>query len=368
MKKILSVAMIIALVTVSTMAKDANGYTRAAVEITNYGTLSFKVGGEDQDDQNSSTDAFVVDRKVDLVVAHEDSGYVIVNPNNKNKFLTFTVRNDGNDVQDYHLSYVKDGNNPWETNKDNQDMDNVRIFVDKVADGSPYNVNDDTETYIDQLDPDANRTVFIVVDVNGSVQTTEVANYTLLAATRDANDSNQEGGPLTKQNDDADDPATVQNVFADAKGNGLDADVKNGEHSDWDGFKVEAALISFEKWSIVIKDPVNGTGAGRKRIPGALIRYCFDINNSGDKNATNVSWTDDLNETATKHDALDYNDSVAWLQNQDTCACATHNDGTTGSIDANGVVTLTVEDENDSDNSTIETNKQACGWIEATIR
>jgi len=351
-------------VTVSTMAKDANAYTRASTEITNKGTLSFSVGGQSQNDQNSSEDVFKVDRKVDLVVAHSDGSYVIVNPNNTNKILTFTVRNDGNDVQDYNLTFLKGEGDPW-GGSHTKDMDNVRIIVDENNDS----IFNDTATFIDELKPDENMTVYIVVDVPGDAVSTDIGQYTLIAETRTGGDTGNKGLVLTKQNDAADDPATVQNVFADADGVGTGDGSQDAKHADWDAFKVEAAIISFQKWSIVIKDPVNSTGAGRKRIPGAVIRYCFDINNSGDKNATDVSWTDDLNETATKHDALDYNDSMTWHQStQGTCDCTKNSGGYAGgSIDASGVVTMVMEDEHTL-TSPIEVNQQACGWIEATIK
>ena len=369
MKKILLILMIVSFGAMSAMA--ANNYTRADISISNYGTLSFKVGTEQQDDQNSSTDVFVVDRKVDLVVAHADPSYVIVNPNNKDKFLTFTVRNDGNDIQDYNLTYIVKKGDPWTGSKTTKELENIRIFVDVNADGGGYDAAHDTETYIDQLAPDENRTVFIVVDVPGSAESADIDQFTLVAETRDGNTSGTQGDPLTKENSQADNPATVQNVFADAAGNGEGDSDKDGKHADYDAFKVEAAVITFAKWSIVISDPVEGKkseGKEPKRIPGALIRYCFDINNSGDKNATNVSWTDDLNDTATKHNALDYNDSITWHQTtQGTCDCTNDSGYSGGSIDSNGVVTMVMEDK-DTLTSPIEVNQQACGWIEATIR
>jgi len=362
MKKILSILVILLFGATSAMA--ANNYTRASKSISNYGTLSFQVDNEPQDDQNSSTDVFVVDRKVDLVVAHADSSYVIVNPNNKNKYLTFTVRNDGNDVQDYHLTFTASEDNPWGVNEDNLDMDNVRIFVDKVANGNPYKESEDTETYIDQLDPDANRTVFIVVDVPGGALNGKIADYTLLAATREGNKSGEEGGTLTKQNDDADDPATVQNVFADADGNGIDSAAKNAEHSDWDAFKVEATVITFAKWSIVIEDPVVGKksdGNEPKRIPGATLRYCFEINNTGDKNASDLSWTDQLDENLT-YITSKYDDTTGGVALTD-CVCTTDLTAT-GKLDG---AKVTIPDPGDS-KLTLENNNTICAYIDVLIK
>ena len=48
------------------------------------------------------------------------------------------------------------------------------------------------------------------------------------------------------------------------------------------------------KTSIVISDPVNNT-TSPKRIPGAIIRYCFTVKNTGDGSADNAAIHDTLN-------------------------------------------------------------------------
>ena len=96
----------------------------------------------------------------------------------------------------------------------------------------------------------------------------------------------------------ADNPATVQVVFADGAG---DTDVANdGKHSDSDAYRVGAAQITVAKTSLVISDPING-GANPKAIPGAMVEYTVTISNAGGASATatNVQVTDSLNSEIT---------------------------------------------------------------------
>lgn len=53
------------------------------------------------------------------------------------------------------------------------------------------------------------------------------------------------------------------------------------------------AAIFFLKSSIVISDVVNLTN-NPKRIPGSIIRYCFDIQNTGEANADNIVINDTI--------------------------------------------------------------------------
>lgn len=51
-------------------------------------------------------------------------------------------------------------------------------------------------------------------------------------------------------------------------------------------FRVYRAEITLTKSSAVISDPVNGTGAGRKRVPGAVVRYTLTVANDAGATAT----------------------------------------------------------------------------------
>ena len=77
--------------------------------------------------------------------------------------------------------------------------------------------------------------------------------------------------------------------------------------------------MNITKSSIVIDDPVNSTN-NPKRIPGATLRYCFVLDNTGEGNADNVKVKDILSGDG--KDNLLYKKSGSMIQNINTeCNC-----------------------------------------------
>jgi len=108
-----------------------------------------------------------------------------------------------------------------------------------------------------------------------------------------------------------------------------------------------------------------GGSATPHRIPGAVVRYCFDINNTGSADAQKVRLTEDLTNTnSTNKDKLDYVKSGIIIQAQGTCDCATNTD-TSGTATASST---TVNIPADVNGITLPLNKQACGYLEAKIK
>lgn len=58
-------------------------------------------------------------------------------------------------------------------------------------------------------------------------------------------------------------------------------------------FSIVVIDLSVTKTSIVLSDPANGT-TNPKRIPGAVVRYCILVTNSGTATATNIALSDPL--------------------------------------------------------------------------
>jgi len=79
----------------------------------------------------------------------------------KIKVLTFTVKNEGNKVQDFLLTSSNAGAAFGLTNTFDV---NQTIFVESGAHAG-YQASEDTATYIDELAPDATATVYIVADI-----------------------------------------------------------------------------------------------------------------------------------------------------------------------------------------------------------
>ncbi len=117
------------------------------------------------------------------------------------------------------------------------------------------------------------------------------------------------------------------------------------------------------KTSIVTDDPVNNT-VNPKRIPGATIRYCFTVKNTGTGTAENPQIHDTL-DTNGNRDKLTYVMSGKGSVINDTNDCSKNDckglNDTSGSYDANTKeVTVTLDD--------IPANSHECAYIDVEIK
>jgi uncharacterized repeat protein (TIGR01451 family) len=142
---------------------------------------------------------------------------------------------------------------------------------------------------------------------------------------------------------------TEEIVFADAAG--VNDALHDGKHSDNDAYKVVTAKIDVTKFSCVVSDPINGT-TNPHRIPGAVVRYAIDVNNTGSAAATNASLSDTLSGNLT------YSGNA--LIATETCNCATPgaSNGDTVS-ESGGVVTANY--------GTVASGTHECAYFEVTI-
>jgi hypothetical protein len=310
--KKLAVAM---LLSVSATGAFAAG-TLSGTDISSTASFSFTVNGTTS--TLTDTNSYKVDNKIDLVVSTVDTQAVTVGADTANVLLTYTVRNDGNTVQDFLLTSHETSTTAFTAANEVTDtygLTNVRVFVDANNNGV-YDIATDTQTYIDELAPDAEATVFIIADVPDDAANDAIAVYDLQAQAAQGEGVGTEGTAITSDNANvADDAATVQIVFADGAGT---TDVQyDGMFSSADAWKIVTANLTVSKNSIVISDPVNGT-TNPKRIPGAEIRYCYIVTNAtGSADATGAVITDTLN-TATLEAA---GSSVAMFSGAGTCDC-----------------------------------------------
>jgi len=341
MKKILSLVTFLALASTGAYAAG----TVAGTQIDNSVTLSYDQGS----DIVSNTDSFVVDNKIDLTLAHQDGAAVSVQSNTTNQILTFSITNTGNKVQDFLLSAaVNDGNPFGET--DSFDATNVRVFVDANNNGL-YDAGTDTATYIDELAPDASKTVFIVADM-GVQANNAVSEHTLTAQVAQGGSSSSQGSAIASDNSGSGDTAMgVEIVFADGNGNGATDGANDGKFADYSAYKVTTATMSVTKTSCIVSDPVNGT-TNPKRIPGATLRYAIEVvNASATTAATNVSVADNLQA------GLTY---VSGLIGNGACNCASPVASNGDSVtNAGQGVTLNF--------GNVATSATECGYITATI-
>ncbi len=274
--------------------------TAASTSIQNRATINYSVGGNPQTliessptgnstpgANNGVATAFVVDNKVDLTVTEVAGAATVVTPGQLNAVATFLVTNTGNAAQAYQLTPANLPSGTLFGNADNSDVGNVRVFVDANANGT-YEPATDTATSITTLVPDAGVRVFIVADVPVTASNAQYANMRLTAAAA----VNSTPATLLVESAGADNPATVEIVFADGASAGGEL-ARNGRFAADDQYAVQSAALSVLKASTVIEDPFNGTTTP-KAIPGATVEYAVTVTNTGAVAATGLAITDPL--------------------------------------------------------------------------
>jgi len=340
MNKILSMVAIMAL---GITGLQATG-TDAGTVVNNTATLSFAVGGVTQDTVDSNADTFVVDRKIDVLIAVNNSAKD-TQPGATSVKLNFTVANEGNDAETWTLSLAQNTSDDF----DMKTLASCHLFDSGGTDLGTFSQDI-------AFNKDQNKTFDVACDmptVDDGVSDGDNAEIFLVATIK--NRSNNTG--------DADTQGTVatdaQNVYAEGASGNSDV-AYDGHFSKGGTYHIVSATVSFAKTSIVISDDLGS--ATPHRIPGAIVRYCFDINNTGSAIAQKVRLTEDL--TVTNKDDLDYVKSGIIIQTIGSCDCAGLTD-TSGTAAASSTTVYIPDVATGID---IPSSKQACGYLEATIK
>jgi len=328
--------------------------TAAGTQVTNEVTLSYTVGGISQTDIVEDDDnGFLVDNKNDVLVTTDDTVSVKVTPGSTAQVLTFTVKNEGNNVQDFILS-VSDAGAAFSLS-DNFNATSQSIFVEDGTTAG-YQSGEDTETYIDELAADAEVKVYVVSAIPLSQADGDVSIITLTAQVAEGGTASSQGA-ATVNDTGADVEDTVQIVWADSAGETDSA--TDGKHSDASAYEVQSASLTAAKGSCVIWDPVNTT-TNPKRIPGAVVRYTIQVANaSGAQDATDVNVTDSLNANLTYGVGSSGLTQTARIVTE-SCDCASPGTSNGDSIsESSGTVTATFD--------TITAGTTECAYFDVTI-
>lgn len=256
--------------------------TAAGTAITVQATVVFDIGAATGLTMTASS-SFLVDRKVNLTVAATNATYMSSTAGSLAQVLSFTVTNTGNDVQDFDLAATH-GSDPF-GGTDNFDAANVQVFAESGATAG-YQAAQDTATYIDELAPDAGRTVYIVSDIPAGRVSGDISAITLVATARTGGGPGALGGALT-ETAGADTPGVVDTVFTDAAGD-TDA-ARDAAHSDTSAYRVSSVNVSLLK-SAVVSDPFGGN----RPQTGATIRYTIFTTVSGAGTAAAVTISDPI--------------------------------------------------------------------------
>ena len=195
--------------------------TTAGTSVSNQAQLDFRVGGIAQS-ATSNTDTFLVDRKIDVLIAVNNSPLNVHTGDSQTK-LNFTVVNQGNDAESWVLSVVQ-------SSADNFDVSTCTLYANAAASIGvlPQTVSlalDQNVTYDVGCDIPATATVgqnaeiFFVATIDGR--------------SNDANSSDVQ--------------ATVQNVYAEAASDNGDV-AYNGQFSKSGRYSVIAgADVTLQK-------------------------------------------------------------------------------------------------------------------------
>lgn len=261
--------------------------TVAGTDITNQATVDYKVGTVDQDQVESNELTFEVDRKVDLVVTKVSDASVA--PNATDEVLEFTVQNKTNDTIDVLLS-TEDGGGTFAAT-------GTLVWVenDLTAGFSP---DDDQVLVLDALAPDDTRTVYIVSDIPGTATNTQTDVFWLSAQARVNDLAAGTTGVAFTESGAADDPAVIDNVFADGDGPAAEAD-QDGKHSAEATYTVSTAALTVTKsYKVIFEDAANSANFSdpgeEKPVPGALVEFCILVSNGTAIDAKSVTVTDVL--------------------------------------------------------------------------
>lgn len=276
--------------------------TVAGTNITNLATLSYSVGATAQTPIGSSAagntagagtaTSFVVDNKINLLVTRDSGTFVSVVPGT-NGVTSFTVANTGNSVQDFSLAAGFSITGSLSGTTDNFDPASCSAFVE--SGGTPGYDAADTATFIDELAPDTNKTVYVVCPialarVNGDAAIVSLTATALVGGTVGQGAALVQSGANTEVGA-VGNPTGIDIVFADAAG--TDDGPRDAKSSARDIFKVVTATLTVSKTVTPVCDPFNGS-TNPKNVPGSFVRYTITVANTGASTATLTQITDAL--------------------------------------------------------------------------
>lgn len=190
------------------------------------------------------------------------------------------VTNLGNATQDFHLvlDNLASGGLVL-AGSDSFDATSCTVRVESGANAG-YQASEDTLSYLDELAPDAQKTVYAVCNIPNGLNTGDQANVRLTATTTAGGTPGIESAPLLREST-TNDPNRVDIVFADAaskaSANGTDPGqvARDAQSTAINAYKVvTSATVTLLKTLISPNNPALLT-------PGAMVRYRLTVNVAG---------------------------------------------------------------------------------------
>jgi len=279
--------------------------------ISNTATISYDVSGAPAS-TNAST-AFTEDRKINFVIADDNSGAVPVISDMTNAVLQFTVTNLGNAPQDFLLAANNTSSNPYGLPADNFDPlpGTIRVFAESGLTPG-YQAAQDTAVYVDELLQNTTKVVYVVADLP-NLAIDDVAAIALIAQVAEGGSANVEGNAINADDNGRVSPAgtfsngstnvtagtsssspdtlSMETVFNDPAGlspedistdGGVQDIVGNGQHSDAAAYQVSSPVVLVK--SVTVIDTLGGSDPH----PGASLRYQLDVSIAGNTPVSNL--------------------------------------------------------------------------------
>ncbi len=378
-KSFLAIAAVIAL----TNSVFALG-TDAGTDISNQATLSYSAGGVAQPTVDSNTDTFKVDKKVDMVLSTTDSDQIEVTPGQQDRITNYTFKNEGNSNEYFKFEVANLANDKeadYNDKKDSDDVNNLEIKCVYTDENGDTQTADWASSFIIKVKEDTNATCQVRADINnpdstpgtndaGAGDDGDIMNVELKATAYKDDKSAPE-----EETTGADTQNSVDVVFADGEsvqngassGLGETAADDNSTKGDTagdgidvarSGYIIKTPVLSVQKTSCPISDPVNNT-TNPKRIPGAVIRYMFDIQNTGTGDVSDLNISDTLNDN---FDLTNTQSSAKKDEDKDSCSCDSE-----PSTDISGDTTVSGQDVKIT-KVNVASGKHSCISIEAEIK
>lgn len=255
--------------------------TTAGTSVSNTATVTYTVNGASQT-TTSNTSTFVVDRKVDFTVITDQTGPTQVALSQQDGVTKFKVTNHTNGIQDFWLDPDQTTLSVGIlTGTDDFDISSMKVFVDSNGNGV-YDKDLDTQTYIDELAPEASVAVFIVGNIpsTAGIHEAQVSLHVLAAA---GGSSGTKGAlllPTDLNLGNADNVVDI--VFADDDSDGalnLGDIARNGQGRAYAAYVIgnQNVAMTVTKSALVLSDGVNTINP--KALPGATVQYCLLVHN-----------------------------------------------------------------------------------------
>lgn len=254
--------------------------TDAGVTISNTASVNYTVGGVAQTQVNSAPAQFVVDRKIDLNLIETNTAPTNTTPGATAVVTTYKLTNTGNGAQGYTFTTGNVGGTLF-GNADAYDVSNLQVRVSGTAcvpatTTTPAYAGE-TATTVPTLAEDACVYVFILADSPVAALNAQAANVRLTAISREETSLNDLSAAAAAALLVADDPNTVQVVFADSATGGQTA--RDGQAFADDQYYIVGPSLTAAKVAAVQTDALQPSNP--KPIPGATVQYTITLTNSG---------------------------------------------------------------------------------------